>query len=112
MVLSRYSKQGERAFTIYKECGKTFKTNQAASAQGIERAGPIMSSLRGAGIIVHTGEKTNGKKKCTIPQQRWGPNRITTWEFTDDVIRKFEWWIARERDEAIKGQREYEKVKA
>ena len=96
MRLYQTSKQGSTAFMIYRKLGRVFKTTDAAEVLGKGRVGPIMGSFRRAGIIQHNGAKTHGKKKATIPQQRWGPDRITIWEFTEPAIKRFEWWISRE----------------
>ena len=110
LKLYQHSTQGARAYEIYKKLGKVFRTNEAAVILGKERVGPIMGSFRKAGIICHNGAKTHGKKKATIPQQRWGPNRITVWEFTEDAIARFEWWLSREETgNPALSQREYKK---
>lgn len=89
--LSRYTKQGSRAFEIYKACGPgPFLVVDAERALGKKRIGPIMGSLREDKIAVHHSDGSQMPMVRRKGEERTPPE----WYFTSWAVQKFEQWIA------------------
>lgn len=96
MKLNRHTKQGARAFQIYKVCGPgPFRVVDAEKALGKTRIGPIMGSLREDKIVVHH----DGSQMPMV--RRKGEERVSPpWKFTPEAVRKFEEWLKEEGAQA------------
>ena len=98
MKLNRHTKQGARAFQIYKICGPgPFRVVDAEKALGKKRIGPIMGSLREDKICVH-----HDGSQMPVVRKKGEERTPPTWYFTPWAITKFEEWLKNEECDRVK----------